>query len=103
MPRCFSSWASTTRRCVVGVGGSAGRLPAALAASLCASCHAPFPSSQNELGIMEFIHCIVETMDRYFSNVCELDIMYSLETVRESGGPGGKGVGCARAAVDLRR
>eukprot|EP00270_Netrium_digitus_P021528 TRINITY_DN923_c0_g1_i1.p1 TRINITY_DN923_c0_g1~~TRINITY_DN923_c0_g1_i1.p1 ORF type:complete len:144 (-),score=45.29 TRINITY_DN923_c0_g1_i1:189-620(-) len=34
---------------------------------------------ENELAILEFIHCIVETMDRYFGNVCELDIMYHLE------------------------
>lgn len=40
------------------------------------------PDFQNELAILEFIHCIVETLDRYFSNVCELDIMYNLETVR---------------------
>lgn len=24
---------------------------------------------QNELAILEFIHCVVETMDRYFGNV----------------------------------
>ena len=41
-----------------------------------------FLPTQNELAILEFIHCIVETLDRYFSNVCELDIMYNLETVR---------------------
>ena len=27
------------------------------------------------LGILELIHCIVETLDGYFQNVCELDIM----------------------------
>ena len=36
---------------------------------------------QNELAILEFIHCLVETLDRYFSNVCELDLMFSLEQV----------------------
>lgn len=35
---------------------------------------------QNELGILEMIHCVVETLDKWFSNVCELDIMFSLET-----------------------
>ena len=25
--------------------------------------------------ILEFIHCLVETLDRHFDNVCELDIM----------------------------
>jgi len=34
---------------------------------------------ENELGILEFIHCLVETLDKYFENVCELDIMFSLE------------------------
>eukprot|EP00899_Mesostigma_viride_P027200 jgi/Mesvir1/7665/Mv11425-RA.1 len=34
---------------------------------------------ENELSILEFIHNIVETMDRFFGNVCELDIMFHLE------------------------
>jgi AP-4 complex subunit sigma-1 len=34
---------------------------------------------ENELGIFEFIHCLVETLDKYFENVCELDIMFNLE------------------------
>lgn len=33
----------------------------------------------NELAILEFIHCLVETLDRFFENVCELDIMFHLE------------------------
>lgn len=28
----------------------------------------------NELSILEFIHSLVETMDRYFESVCELDV-----------------------------
>jgi hypothetical protein len=35
---------------------------------------------QNELGVLEMIHCMVETLDKWFSNVCELDIMFSLDT-----------------------
>jgi len=35
--------------------------------------------AQNELAILEFIHALVETLDRYFENVCELDIMFNLE------------------------
>ena len=35
--------------------------------------------SVNELAILELIHCLVETLDRYFENVCELDIMFHLE------------------------
>ena len=34
---------------------------------------------ENELAIFEFIHCMVETLDRHFGNVCELDIMFHLE------------------------
>ncbi|KAK9824391.1 hypothetical protein WJX72_009950 [[Myrmecia] bisecta] len=34
---------------------------------------------ENELAILELIHCLVETLDRYFSNVCELDLMFNLE------------------------
>eukprot|EP00128_Syssomonas_multiformis_P001903 Colp12_sorted_trinity150504_noHs@9729 len=30
--------------------------------------------TENELGILEFIHCVVETFDRCFENVSELDV-----------------------------
>jgi AP-4 complex subunit sigma-1 len=33
----------------------------------------------NELAYLEFIHNLVETLDRYFENVCELDIMFNIE------------------------
>ena len=33
----------------------------------------------NELGYLELIHNLVETLDKYFENVCELDIMFNLE------------------------
>ena len=33
----------------------------------------------NELSMLEFIHNLVETMDKYFENVCELDIMFNIE------------------------
>eukprot|EP00386_Alphamonas_edax_P012346 GDKI01038604.1.p2 GENE.GDKI01038604.1~~GDKI01038604.1.p2 ORF type:complete len:145 (-),score=33.92 GDKI01038604.1:54-488(-) len=33
----------------------------------------------NELAILEFIHTLVETLDKYFENVCELDIMFNLD------------------------
>lgn len=32
---------------------------------------------ENELAILEFIHSLVETMDKYFESVCELDVSYS--------------------------
>lgn len=39
---------------------------------------------QNELAVLEFIHCLVETLDRHFGNVCELDLMFNMETVRST-------------------
>ena len=36
---------------------------------------------ENELGMLEFIHVLVETMDRWAGSICELDIMYQLEQV----------------------
>ncbi|OII77376.1 clathrin adaptor complex small chain family protein [Cryptosporidium andersoni] len=35
--------------------------------------------SVNELAYLELIHFIVETLDKYFENVCELDIMFNLD------------------------
>merc|ERR1719334_387078 len=34
---------------------------------------------ENELAVLEFIHTMVETLDKYFENVCELDIMFNIE------------------------
>ena len=34
---------------------------------------------ENELAVLEFIHCMVETFDRFFGNVCELDLMFRLD------------------------
>ena len=34
---------------------------------------------ENELAILEFIHSLVETLDKYFESVCELDIMFHIE------------------------
>ncbi|KAK9171187.1 Clathrin adaptor complex small chain family protein [Cryptosporidium meleagridis] len=36
-------------------------------------------SNTNELSYYELIHFIVETLDKYFENVCELDIMFNLD------------------------
>ena len=43
----------------------------------------------NELALLEFIHNMVETLDKYFENVCELDVSQSnisnfFESRRES-------------------
>lgn len=36
----------------------------------------------NELLMMESIHLFVELLDQYFSNVCELDIVFNFNKVR---------------------
>ena len=36
---------------------------------------------ENELMVLDFIHCLVETLDWHFGNVCELDIMFHLDQV----------------------
>jgi len=38
-------------------------------------------NTENELGMLEFIHSLVETMDKWAGSICELDIMYQLEEV----------------------
>jgi AP-4 complex subunit sigma-1 len=38
-------------------------------------------NQENELGLLEFIHTLVETMDKWAGSICELDIMYQLEQV----------------------
>jgi AP-4 complex subunit sigma-1 len=50
-------------------------------------------AEENELAVLEFIHCMVETLDKWFSNVCELDIMFGLDTVS----PGARCPGESRA------
>jgi AP-4 complex subunit sigma-1 len=35
---------------------------------------------QNELASLELIHALVEALDRHFGSVCELDIMFNLDT-----------------------
>lgn len=36
---------------------------------------APWLLMQNELAMLELIHCFVEVLDKHFGQVCELDIM----------------------------
>jgi AP-4 complex subunit sigma-1 len=38
-------------------------------------------NNENELAMLEFIHTLVETMDKWAGSICELDIMYQLEQV----------------------
>ena len=37
-------------------------------------------TGENGLATLELIHALVETLDRHFGNVCELDIMFNLES-----------------------
>ena len=36
---------------------------------------------ENELATLEFIHALVETLDKYFGNVCELDLIFNFHKV----------------------
>ena len=36
----------------------------------------------NELSLLEFIHNMVETLDKYFENVCELDVSSTVATTQ---------------------
>lgn len=38
-------------------------------------------NEENELGTLELIQYVVETLDTYFGNVCELDLMYHIDKV----------------------
>ena len=37
--------------------------------------------SDNELAYLEAIHLFVETLDKYFGNVCELDLVFNFPKV----------------------
>ena len=37
--------------------------------------------SESELGILDLIQVLVETLDRHFKNVCELDLIFNSERV----------------------
>ena len=37
--------------------------------------------NDNELGMLELIHLIVEVLDGYFGNVCELDLVFHFDKV----------------------
>ena len=40
--------------------------------------------SDNELSHLELIHLFVETLDKYFGNVCELDIVFHFQKVSDT-------------------
>ena len=42
-------------------------------------------SSESELGILDLVQVLVETLDRHFKNVCELDIIFNSPEVRVCG------------------
>lgn len=69
-PRSFSSWVSRERmRCATHV--------CHVRPCMCSQ-HRPLPV-QNELAVLEFIHALVETLDRYFENVVRLRLSFSCE------------------------
>lgn len=37
--------------------------------------------SESELGILDIMQTFVETLDAYFKNVCELDIIFNMDKV----------------------
>lgn len=39
-------------------------------------------SSESELGILDLIQVLVETLDRCFENVCELDLIFHVDKVK---------------------
>lgn len=41
-------------------------------------------SSESELGILDLIQVFVETLDRCFENVCELDLIFHVDKVLQS-------------------
>lgn len=43
--------------------------------------HGSVENTENELGMLEFIHTLVECMDKWAGSICELDIMYQLDEV----------------------
>ena len=38
-------------------------------------------STDNDLAVLEAIHCFVEVLDAYFGSVCELDLIFNFHTV----------------------
>lgn len=40
-------------------------------------------SSESELGILDLIQVFVETLDRCFENVCELDLIFHVDKVTQ--------------------
>ena len=39
-------------------------------------------NDDNELIALEIIHRFVETLDKYFGNVCELDVVFNFDKVK---------------------
>jgi AP-3 complex subunit sigma len=38
-------------------------------------------ASESELGVLELIHIIVETLDKAFTEVCELDVVFNFDKI----------------------
>jgi hypothetical protein len=46
------------------------------------------PAEDNELLTLEVVHQFVEVLDKYFGNVCELDLIFNFHKARRGGSPG---------------
>ncbi|ESL10850.1 clathrin assembly sigma-adaptin protein complex 4 [Trypanosoma rangeli SC58] len=60
-------------------GNSVGGAVSAAAPSGDASGGTEDLQEEGELAMYEFIHLVVETLDKYFENVCELDVLFNVE------------------------
>ncbi len=58
--------------------------------------------TDNELLLLESIHVFVELLDRYFGNVCELDLVFNFHKVKNSHTGGALAAGCLRVAHTSR-
>lgn len=52
--------------------------------------------TDNELAYLEGIHLFVEMLDRYFGNVCELDLVFNFHKVRDRADSGQHSFGSSR-------
>lgn len=47
--------------------------------------------TESPLGILDLLQVLVETLDKCFENVCELDLIFHMDKVRSGAGMGGAG------------
>lgn len=57
----------------------------------------------NELATLEIIHRYVEVLDRYFGNVCELDLIFNFQKAYSVGTVAQEAIALSREGADLAR